>query len=91
MLFAVALSGPAHWELLTRGRALDNQLYVASVSPAREEGADYVAWGHTTVADPWGQVALKMGHQEQVATQRRKSCKEKLNIQYLNILIFFYK
>ena len=42
-------------------------MYVASVSPARAEDADYVAWGHSTLVDPWGQVAHKMGHEEQVS------------------------
>ncbi|KAB0343562.1 hypothetical protein FD754_020488, partial [Muntiacus muntjak] len=42
-------TGPAHWELLQRGRAVDNQVYVATASPARDESASYVAWGHSTV------------------------------------------
>jgi omega-amidase len=42
-------TGPAHWELLARGRAVDNQLYVATPSPARDTAAGYVAWGHSTV------------------------------------------
>uniref|UniRef100_A0A3B3VPW6 omega-amidase n=1 Tax=Poecilia latipinna TaxID=48699 RepID=A0A3B3VPW6_9TELE len=42
-------TGPAHWELLQRARALDNQTYVATASPARDEAASYVAWGHSTV------------------------------------------
>lgn len=46
-------TGSAHWELLTRMRALDNQLYVASVSPARDTSASYVAWGHSTLCSPW--------------------------------------
>ena len=29
------------------------QLYVAAVSPARDEKATYVAWGHSTVVNPW--------------------------------------
>lgn len=29
------------------------QLYVAAVSPARDESASYVAWGHSTAIDPW--------------------------------------
>ncbi len=49
-------TGPAHWELLLRARALDNQMYVAAVSPARDESASYVAWGHSTVVGPWGDV-----------------------------------
>lgn len=46
-------TGPAHWELLCRARALDNQIYVATISPARDESASYVAWGHSTMVNPW--------------------------------------
>jgi omega-amidase len=34
-------------------RAVDNQVYVATASPARDDKASYVAWGHSTVVDPW--------------------------------------
>lgn len=34
-------------------RAVDNQVYVATVSPARDEKASYIAWGHSTVVNPW--------------------------------------
>lgn len=46
-------TGPAHWELLLRGRAVDNQVYVAAVCGARDEAASYVGWGHSSVASPW--------------------------------------
>eukprot|EP00188_Purpureofilum_apyrenoidigerum_P005515 Plantae.Rhodophyta-Purpureofilum_apyrenoidigerum.ctg7255.p1 GENE.Plantae.Rhodophyta-Purpureofilum_apyrenoidigerum.ctg7255~~Plantae.Rhodophyta-Purpureofilum_apyrenoidigerum.ctg7255.p1 ORF type:complete len:323 (-),score=61.04 Plantae.Rhodophyta-Purpureofilum_apyrenoidigerum.ctg7255:359-1327(-) len=49
-------TGPAHWELLMRARALDNQMYVAACSPARDTEASYVAWGHSMVCNPWGEV-----------------------------------
>ncbi len=39
-------TGPLHWELLLRARAVDNQVFVCGASPARDEAADYVAWGH---------------------------------------------
>lgn len=52
-------TGPAHWELLARSRAVDNQLYVAVVSPARDEKADYRAWGYSTVTSPFGEVLAK--------------------------------
>jgi predicted amidohydrolase len=45
-------TGPLHWELLQRSRAVDNQIYVAACSPARDTGASYVAWGHSSVVDP---------------------------------------
>ena len=34
-------TGPAHWELLQKARAVDNQLFVATCSPARDPGADH--------------------------------------------------
>ena len=43
------VTGPAHWELLQRARAVDNQVFVISCSPARippQKAGDYVAWGH---------------------------------------------
>lgn len=57
-------TGPLHWELLQRSRANDNQLYVVTTSPARDEKAEYIAWGHSTVVNPWGQVLKKAAHGE---------------------------
>ena len=37
-------TGPAHWELLQRARAVDNQLYVATVSPARCPDSAYISF-----------------------------------------------
>ena len=34
-------------------RALDQQVYVAATSVARDEEASYVAWGNSTVVNPW--------------------------------------
>ena len=49
-------TGPAHWELLFRARALDNQCFVAGCAPARDETAGYVSYAHSLVCDPWGRV-----------------------------------
>jgi len=49
-------TGPAHWDLLAKARAVDNQVFVATVSPARDESADYIAWGHSTIVDPFASV-----------------------------------
>ncbi|XP_078265716.1 omega-amidase NIT2 isoform X1 [Rhinoraja longicauda] len=59
-------TGPAHWELLQKARAVDNQVYVAAVSPARNDKSSYVAWGHTTVVNPWGEVVAKAGSEETI-------------------------
>lgn len=59
-------TGPVHWELLTRARAVDNQMYVACVSPARDVNADYKAWGFSSMADPYGEVIAKAGADEEI-------------------------
>lgn len=59
-------TGPAHWELLLRGRAIDNQLYVAGIAPARDTSASYVSWGHSSVVNPWGEVISKADEKDQI-------------------------
>lgn len=49
-------SGPAHWETTLRTRAIDNQIYMVAVSPAKNDELSYVAYGHSMVVDPWGNV-----------------------------------
>lgn len=57
-------TGPAHWELLFRQRAVDNQLFTIGVSPARDERAAYVAYGNSIAVDPWGTVLCRAGGEE---------------------------
>ncbi|UYV71482.1 NIT2 [Cordylochernes scorpioides] len=45
-------TGPRHWKLLQQARAVDNQVFVAAVSPARDSSASYVAWGHSSLVSP---------------------------------------
>ncbi|CAG0894897.1 unnamed protein product [Cyprideis torosa] len=59
-------TGPAHWQLLNRARALDNQVYCVSVSPARDDAADYNAWGHSICVDPWGSVLCEAEEKEEI-------------------------
>ena len=53
-------TGPVHWELAFRSRAVDNQFFVAGCSPARDTGASYVAYGHSLVCNPWGTVVAQL-------------------------------
>lgn len=57
-------TGPLHWELLARARAVDNQLYVMTCSPARDLSAGYVAWGHSTIVGPFGEILTTTEHEE---------------------------
>ena len=53
-------TGPAHWELTFRARALDNQLFCLGTAPARDPAASYQSWGHTIACDPWGRVLAQL-------------------------------
>lgn len=50
------VTGPAHWELLMRARAVDNQVYVIGAAPALNAAAEYKAYGHSLIVDPWARV-----------------------------------
>ena len=59
------VTGPKHWELCARSRAVDTQQYVLMCSLARDESAEYVAYGHSLVVDPWGEVIATAGGGEE--------------------------
>ncbi|CAN4076733.1 unnamed protein product [Withania somnifera] len=59
-------TGPLHWELLQRARAVDNQLYVATCAPARDASGGYVSWGHSTLIGPFGEVLATTEHGEAI-------------------------
>ncbi len=61
-------TGPAHWELLFRQRAVDNQVFCVATSPARDVEASYHAWGHSIVTDPWGRVVTQLEAEEAIRT-----------------------
>jgi predicted amidohydrolase len=63
IIFAPAVfntvTGPLHWELVLRSRAVDAQCFLCACSPALNEELAYKAWGCSAIVDPWGKV-LKM-------------------------------
>lgn len=59
-------TGPAHWELLMRSRAVDNQMFVVAASPARNNESKYQPWGHSLVVDPWGTIISEAGTAEEI-------------------------
>ena len=59
-------TGELHWELLARGRAVDNQIYVAMCSPSRDMSATYNAWGHSLIVDPMAKVLVEAKETETI-------------------------
>lgn len=59
-------TGPLHWSLLGRARAVDNEVYVGLCSPARDMNATYHAWGHTFVANPKAEIIGEAAELEEI-------------------------
>ena len=57
-------TGPAHWEILFKSRALDNQVYTIGVAPALDKDANYNSFGHSIAANPWGEVIEELDYEE---------------------------
>ena len=49
-------TGRAHWELLLRARAVENQCYVLASAQGGLHENGRRTWGHSMVVDPWGEV-----------------------------------
>lgn len=62
-------TGPAHWEILFRTRAVDNQVFTLGTAPARNPHSGYTSWGHTIMVDPWGKILDQMDEKEGVLIQ----------------------
>lgn len=49
-------TGQAHWELLLRARAVENQCYVLAPAQGGQHQNGRRTWGHSMLVDPWGQI-----------------------------------
>lgn len=49
-------TGQAHWEVLLRARAIENQCYVMAPAQGGVHPHGRRTWGHTMIIDPWGEV-----------------------------------
>jgi nitrilase len=62
-----AATGLAHWEVLLRARAIENQCYVAAAGQCGTNTETHVEhYGHSMVIDPWGQIRGQAGEGEGV-------------------------
>ncbi|MBB1489294.1 carbon-nitrogen hydrolase family protein [Oceanospirillum sediminis] len=49
-------TGQAHWELLLKARAVENQCYVLAPAQGGVHENGRSTWGHSMIIDPWGEV-----------------------------------
>ena len=60
-------TGQAHWELLLRARAVENQCYVLAPAQGGVHENGRRTWGHSMVVGPWGEVLACCDEGEGVA------------------------
>jgi predicted amidohydrolase len=59
-------TGRAHWEILLRARAIENQLYVVAAAQIGETLPGKPAYGRSLIVDPWGLVVAQAADEETV-------------------------
>lgn len=59
-------TGPAHWEILFRTRALDNQVFTLGAAPARDPSSGYTSYGNSIAVSPWGDVLDRLGANQEM-------------------------
>jgi nitrilase len=59
-----ATTGRAHWEVLLRARAIENQCYVLAAAQGGLHPNGRRTWGHSMLVDPWGEVCAQLAEGE---------------------------
>lgn len=54
-------TGRAHWEILLRARAIENQCYVLAPAQCGQHNSQRSSYGHSLVIDPWGKIMAEAG------------------------------
>lgn len=60
-------TGAAHWSVLLRARAIENQCYVVAAGQVGRHYGSRESWGHSLIIDPWGDVIAMVGHGAELA------------------------
>ena len=76
-------TGQAHWELLLRARAVENQCYVLASGQGGVHESGRQTWGQSMLIDPWGNIVNQLANHEGVVigdidTQKVQSVRSKL-------------
>lgn len=60
-------TGEAHWEVLLRARAIENQCFVLAANQGGVHNESRETYGHTMIVDPWGKVLARVERGEGLA------------------------
>lgn len=61
-------TGKAHWEILLRARAIENQCYLLAAAQGGTHENGRRTWGHSMLVDPWGDVVAVLPEGEGVVS-----------------------
>jgi deaminated glutathione amidase len=53
------VTGEAHWEVLLRARAIENQVFVVAPGQGHGDGPEGDSYGNSMIVDPWGDVLAR--------------------------------
>lgn len=70
-----ATTGKAHWELLLRARAVENQCYVLAAGQGGLHENGRTTFGHSMIIDPWGEVMTVLPEREGVLLAELSPCR----------------
>ncbi|MGZ5132813.1 MAG: nitrilase-related carbon-nitrogen hydrolase, partial [Caldimonas sp.] len=59
-------TGSAHWEVLLRARAIENQCYVIAAAQGGRHENGRRTFGHSLIVDPWGEIVAMLPEGEGV-------------------------
>ncbi|MBI5309474.1 MAG: carbon-nitrogen hydrolase family protein [Actinobacteria bacterium] len=59
------VTGEAHWELLLRARAVENQVFIAAADQCGYHDGDRRSYGNSMIVDPWGTVLARAGDDDE--------------------------
>ena len=63
-----AKTGRAHWEVLLRARAIENQAFVIAPNQFGEQIEGVPLYGHSAIIDPWGTIIFQKSNQTCIYT-----------------------
>jgi predicted amidohydrolase len=78
------VTGEAHWEVLLRARAIENQVFVIAPGQGRRDGPEGDSYGNSMIVDPWGEVLARAGGEGEAFVtadldlERQEEIREKL-------------
>jgi predicted amidohydrolase len=58
------ITGQAHWELLLRARAIENQAFVVAADQIGHHPPDKESFGGSMIVDPWGEILARAPDEE---------------------------